>query len=83
MSERILDANLDAVQYRPEWPSCELTDFSKLTIAGGRLHFKLYRQDGTFQAMAVADTDMNRRYVSWMQIHDRYTPRATGEGATA
>lgn len=74
MSERVTDANLDAVEYKPDWPKCDLTDFSKLRIENGRIHFKLYRQDGSFQPMTVEDTDMNRRYVSWMQIHDRRAP---------
>jgi hypothetical protein len=56
-----------------DWPKCDLNDFSKLTIRDGRIHYRLYRQDGTMQEMDCADTHDNRLYVSWFQIHDRYT----------
>lgn len=64
-------ANFQA--YKIVWPKCDLNDFSKLRISDGRIHFGLYRQDGSMQEMAVADTHQNRLYVSWFQIHDRYT----------
>jgi hypothetical protein len=67
--------HLNAVEYKPDWPKCDLTDFSRLRIEEGQIHFRLYRQDGTMQPMTVEDSPMNRLYVSWMQIHDRHTPR--------
>ena len=68
--ERV-DAHM-GTQYKPQWPSCDLTDFSKLRIADGRIRYRLYRQDGTMQDMNCADTRENRMTVSWFQIHDRY-----------
>ena len=59
-------------QYRPAWPACDLTDFSKLRIVDGRIHYRLYQQDGTMQDMDCADTRENRMTISWFQIHDRY-----------
>ena len=65
--------HLDYREYKPEWPPCDLTDFSKLDIRGGRIHYRLYQQDGAMQKMDCADNYDNRLYVSWIQIHDRYT----------
>ncbi len=50
---------------------CSILDFSKLVIADGYIHYRLYQQDGSFQAMTAKDTLHNRRFVSWVQIHDR------------
>ena len=66
-----LDPHLHGDWYKPEWPKCDLTDFSKLTIKDGVIHFFLYQQDGTKQPMQIPDTYDNRLYVSWFQIHDR------------
>ena len=55
----------------------KLRDFTKVNVVDGEIHYKLYQQDGTFQHMRCKDTLSNHLYVSWMQIHDRYTPRAT------
>lgn len=55
-----------------EFERCDPSDFSKLDIRDGMIHYKLYQQDGTFQAMTAEDNMSNRRYVSWIQIHDRY-----------
>lgn len=67
------DSNLNATEHHTEWHPCDLQDFSKLRIADGRIHFSLYQQDGSLQAMSCADTYQNRLYVSWFQMHDRYT----------
>ncbi len=41
-----------------------LTDFSKLRIgADGRIHYFLYQQDGSKQAMLCPDTIYNRLFV--------------------
>ena len=50
-----------------------LNDFSKLRIESGVIHYRLYRQDGTFQPMTCRDTQSNRLFVSWVQKFDRYT----------
>lgn len=52
-------------------------DWSKLDRRDGVIYYKLYRQDGTMEPMTCPDTYANRCYVSWMQIHDRYTPQPT------
>lgn len=51
-----------------------LTDFSKLDIRDGVIHYRLYQQDGALQPMTVKDTYEMRLLVSWIQAHDRYTP---------
>lgn len=58
-----------------EYQSCVITDFSKLNIRDGVIHYRLYGQDGEFVPMTVGDTHSNRLLVSWIQIHDRYTVR--------
>jgi hypothetical protein len=50
-----------------------LGDFSRLNISDGVIHYRLYRQDGTFQPMTCRDTQSNRLFVSWVQKFDRYT----------
>lgn len=57
------------VEYTPS----KITDFSKLKIKDGKIYYKLYAQDGTFIPMTCEDTYSNRLFVSWVQIHDRYT----------
>jgi hypothetical protein len=42
----------------------------KLNIVGGRIHYKIRQQDGSFQPMSCANTLTNRMFVSWVQIHD-------------
>lgn len=54
----------------------DLGDFSKLRIADGRIHYRLYQQDGKMVDMDCADTPSNRLCVSWMQIHDAPPPGA-------
>jgi hypothetical protein len=56
-----------------EFESMPLNDFSKLRIEDGRIHYRLYQQDGTMQDMDCADTLSNRLFVSWVQKIDRYT----------
>ncbi len=65
----------EALSYKIEWPKCDLHDFSKLHIEGGRIHYRVYQQDGSMQDMDCADTHDNRLNVSWIQIHDRYGER--------
>jgi hypothetical protein len=48
----------------------DLLDLSKLKISAGRIWYFLYQQDGSRQAMDCADTQSNRLFVSWAQIHD-------------
>ena len=48
-------------------------DFSKIRIVNGRIHYFLYQQDGTKQAMSAENTLSNRLWVSWAQIHDSPT----------
>jgi hypothetical protein len=55
-----------------EWEPCKITDFSKLDIRDGLIHYRLYDQEGNFTSMTVKDTHSNRLFVSWVQIHDRY-----------
>ena len=50
-----------------------LVDESRLNIGDGVIYYKLYGQDGKFIPMVVRDTPDMRRFVSWVQIHDRYT----------
>lgn len=59
--------------YHPDWPKCDLNDFSSLDCREGKIFYRLYQQDGTLQEMNCTDTYQNRLYVSWVQIHDRYT----------
>lgn len=58
----------------PPEPRNALLTNAKLTIRDGRIHYRLYRQDGSIQPMDCADTPSNRLTVSWFQAHDRYTP---------
>lgn len=51
----------------------ELVTKARLDLHDGRIHYRLYQQDGTMQAMDCADTPSNRLCVSWFQAHDRYT----------
>ena len=52
----------------------ELVSKARLDTRGDRLHYRLYQQDGSMQAMDCPDTPSNRQCVSWFQAHDRYTP---------
>ena len=52
----------------------KLRDFSKLDIRDGVIHYQIYQQDGSLQPMTVRDSYEMRLFVSWVQIHDRYTP---------
>jgi hypothetical protein len=58
----------------PESYRNELLKKARLDIRGGRIHYRLYQQDGSMQAMDCSDTLDNRVLVSWMQAHNRYTP---------
>lgn len=49
-----------------------ITDWSRLKIVDGTIHYRLYGQDGSIQPMTCADNIENRNFVSWVQIHDRY-----------
>lgn len=46
----------------PEWPF--------LRIRGDRLYFFTYSQDGTKVPWCVANTNPNRQWVNWLQVHD-------------
>lgn len=48
-----------------------ITDWSKLRIENGVIHYRLYQQDGSERAMTCADNVENRNFVSWVQMHDR------------
>jgi len=52
----------------------ELVSKARLDTRGDWLHYRLYQQDGSMQAMDCPDTPSNRQCVSWFQAHDRYTP---------
>ncbi len=54
-----------------------VSDYSKLDIRDGVIHYALYQQDGSMQPMSCPDTLHNRQCVSWMQIHDRDQSVAT------
>ena len=54
-----------------EFERCRLDDFSKLDIRDGAIHFGIYQQDGSLVPMTIKDTQFNRLFVSWVQIHDR------------
>jgi hypothetical protein len=58
----------------------KIRDFSKLNIRDGVIHYRLYQQDGTMVAMTVRDTYSMRLFVSWVQIHDRYTAHKSVAG---
>jgi hypothetical protein len=45
-------------------------DPSKLNISGGVIHYKLRQQDGSFVRMQLPDTQHNRLFVNWVQVHD-------------
>jgi len=47
----------------------------RLTIRDGAIHYRLYQQDGSMQEMTCPDTRSNRLFVSWVQAHDRHTPK--------
>lgn len=64
-----------------EYEPCALRDFSKLKIVDGVIHYRLYQQDGSMVNMTVRDTYSNRLFVSWVQVHDRYTPPPRREGS--
>lgn len=51
----------------------DLVEKAKLQIDGDCIHYRLYQQDGSMQPMTCKNTLENRRLVSWMQHHDRYT----------
>ncbi len=65
---------MNAGQNDPLMPENELVAKAKLDIRDGRIHYRLYQQDGTMQPMDCPDTPSNRLCVSWIQAHDRYTP---------
>ena len=64
-----------------EYKKCDVTDFSKLRIVDGIIHYRMYQQDGSMTNMTVKDTYSNRLFVSWVQIHDRYTDDALVDDA--
>ena len=49
-------------------------DDTKVRRTNGRIHYFLYQQNGSKQAMHCADTPSNRIFISWMQIHDAPPP---------
>jgi hypothetical protein len=51
----------------------ELLAKARLDVRDGHIHYRLYQQDGSMQAMSCRDTPSNRLFVSWVQAHDRYT----------
>lgn len=51
----------------------ELLTKARLDIRDGVIHYRLYQQDGSMEAMTCRDTASNRLFVSWVQAHDRYT----------
>jgi len=55
------------------YESCRITNFDKLDIRDGVIHYKLYNQEGDLTPMTIKNTYENRLFVSWVQIHDRYT----------
>jgi hypothetical protein len=55
-----------------EYVKGKLSDFSKIKIVDGTIHYKLYDQEGKFTPMTLPNTYSNRLLVSWIQIHDRY-----------
>lgn len=61
-----------------EYVPMPLTDFSKLNIANGVIHYRLYGQDGSFVPMTLMDNYSNRLFVSWVQKFDRYTEHGDG-----
>jgi hypothetical protein len=65
------------IEYKP----CVITDFSKIDIRDGVIHYRIYGQDGEFIPMTVRDTYSNRLLVSWIQIHDRYTPKRSASAS--
>lgn len=52
-----------------------LTDFSKLRIVDGAIHYRIQQQDGSMQPMTCRDTPSNRLFVSWLQVHDGFIPK--------
>lgn len=48
-------------------------DGTKLDIRDGWIAYRIYSQDGSMIDMSILDTPHNRRFVEWVQIHDRYT----------
>ena len=60
-------------------PENELLTKAKLDILDGRIHYRIYQQDGSMQPMDCPDTLDNRLLVSWIQAHDRYTPGGANE----
>lgn len=59
------------------WKKGCISDHTKVKAHDGVIDFILLQQDGTKQSMTCKDTPANRMYVSYIQIHDRYTPRKT------
>jgi hypothetical protein len=47
-----------------------LDDQSRLDIRGDRIHYRIYRQDGTMQDMDCVNNLDNRLFVQWVQVHD-------------
>jgi hypothetical protein len=43
----------------------------KLNIVDGIIHYFIYAQDGTKIPMTCKDTNSNRNFVSWVQVHDQ------------
>ena len=61
----------------------DLRDFSRLDIRDGMIHYRLYQQDGSLAPMTARDMPDNRLFVSWVQIHDRYSGFGEHEPAAA
>ena len=47
-----------------------LIRLEKLNIRDGVIHYFIYQQDGSKQPMTCRDSQHNRMFVSWVQIHD-------------
>ena len=58
---------------------CDIRNSSKLNISNGAIHYKMYLQTGDMIDMSLEDTLENRLFVSWVQIHDRYTDHGDEE----
>jgi len=57
-------------------PTNPLVTRARLDIRDDVIHYRLYQQDGSMQAMRCADTQSNRLFVSWVQAFDRMGARA-------
>ena len=68
------------------FPKCDIRSFSMLDIRSDRIHYRLYRQDGTFQHMDCADTISDKEEETlWQALgkafgaHDGWSLEKRGE----